>query len=201
MQRLANALRYRRAGVARVVREIAPDVLHAHFVVEHGLYGLMAGFRPYVVTAWGSDVLVAPQRDPISRRIAGHVMGRANLLTSNNAFMARRMVALGADAAKVEVIVLGADGYFLEASGASVNVREALVPDHATIISTRAHEPLYNIGEIIDAYGRIARRNVRARLVIAHAGSQTVSCSGALPPSRGASSSWERWIANDSGRR
>ena len=63
--RLVHAARYARAGLRRVVREIAPDVLHAHYVVEHGFYGLVAGFHPYVVTAWGSDVLVEPVRDPI----------------------------------------------------------------------------------------------------------------------------------------
>src|SRR5437764_82761 len=62
--RLAQAMRYRRAGLGRLVRGIAPDVFHAHFVVEHGFYAAAVGFHPYVVTAWGSDVLVEPERDP-----------------------------------------------------------------------------------------------------------------------------------------
>ena len=66
-----TALRYRRsrASAASSARS-HPDVFHAHFLVEHGFYGALAGFHPYVVTAWGSDVLVEPQRDRISRLIA-----------------------------------------------------------------------------------------------------------------------------------
>jgi glycosyltransferase involved in cell wall biosynthesis len=173
--RIAHALRYRRAGLGRVVREIAPDVLHAHFVVEHGFYGALAGWHPYVVTAWGSDVLVEPQGDPITKLIARWTMRRADLLTSNNRYMAERMIALGAPRGKVELITLGADREFLDAHDASVNVRAADATRAPCIISTRAHEPLYNIGEIIDAYGRASRTHGDARLVIAHGGSQTVA--------------------------
>jgi glycosyltransferase involved in cell wall biosynthesis len=175
VMRIAHALRYQRAGLGRVVRAIAPDVLHAHFVVEHGFYGALAGFQPYVVTAWGSDVLVEPRGDPITKLIARWTMRRANLLTSNNRYMAERMIALGAPPRKVEVITLGADRYFLDAHDASVNVRAADAKRAPCIISTRAHEPLYNIGEIIDAYGRASRVHGDARLVIAHGGSQTVA--------------------------
>lgn len=173
--RVAHAIRYRRAGLQRVVREIAPDVLHAHFLVEHGFYGALAGFHPYVVTAWGSDVLVEPQRDRITRLVARWTIGRADLLTSNNRCMAERMIDLGARRDRVEVITLGADRYFLEAHDRSVNVR-APDPAHApTIISTRAHEPLYNIGEIVDAYARVLVARPDARLVVAHEGPQTAA--------------------------
>ena len=43
------------------------------------------------------------------------------------------------------------------------------------ILSTRAHEPLYNIGEIIDAYARIRGAQPGVRLVVAHSGSLTAA--------------------------
>lgn len=173
LMRLAHGLRYRRNGLARVVREIAPDVLHGHFVVEHGFYGALCGFHPYVTTGWGSDVLVEPKRDRVSKMIAGWTLRRADLATSNNAYMAERMIALGAPRANVQVVTLGADRYFLAAHEASVNVRTPGAARAPCIISTRAHEPLYNIGEIIDAYGRVARTHADARLVVANSGSLT----------------------------
>jgi len=173
LMRLAHGLRYRAAGLARVVREIDPDVFHAHFVVEHGFFGAMTGVHPYVVSAWGSDVLVEPERDPVSRRIARWTLRRADLVTSNNAYMADRIVQLGAARAKVEVITLGADRYDLGRTFDSVNLRPEATSRAPCVISTRAHEPLYNVGEIIDAYGQVARRRPDARLVIAHGGSLT----------------------------
>lgn len=170
--RLVHAVRYRRAGLARVVRRIAPDVLHAHFLVEHGFYGATLGFHPYVVTCWGSDVLIEPRHDPVSNLIARWTIRRADLLTSNNRYMTERLHALGAPAKKIEVITLGADQYFLDDIERSANVR----PDATAapvVLSTRAHEPLYNVGEIIDAFARLGEAMPDARLEIAHGGSQT----------------------------
>jgi glycosyltransferase involved in cell wall biosynthesis len=171
--RLAHGARYRMAGLRGVLRRIDPDVFHAHFIVEHGFYGALAGVHPLVVTAWGSDVLVEPRRDAISRLIARWTIGRADLVTSNNAYMARRIGALGALPAKVKVVTLGAERYDLERAADSVN-RRAPDPERAsTVISTRAHEPLYNISEIIDAHAIVARERPEVRLVVAHGGSRT----------------------------
>jgi glycosyltransferase involved in cell wall biosynthesis len=173
VMRLVHAMRYRRAGLRNILQSIAPDVVHAHFVVEHGFYAAVAGVRPLVVTAWGSDVLVEPKRDLVSGRIARWTLRRADAATSNNAWMAEQMVRLGARTDAVHVVTLGADLYDLELAHASVN-RTLLASDHApSIISTRAHESLYNIGEIIDAYDDVAHRRGDVRLVIAHEGSLT----------------------------
>jgi glycosyltransferase involved in cell wall biosynthesis len=172
--RLAHALRYRAAGLARELRSIRPDVVHAHYLVEHGFYGAIAGVRPYVVTAWGSDVLVEPGRDPVSNLIARFTVRRADLLTSNNAYMADRLVALGAPRSKVEVVTLGADRYFTLRHTESVNVR-GRSSGTPCVLSTRAHEPLYNIDEIIEAFGRVVRTRPDTRLVVAHGGSRAAA--------------------------
>lgn len=171
--RLVHGVRYRLAGLPRVLREIAPDVCHAHFVVEHGFYGALVGFHPYVVTAWGSDVLVEPERDLVTGMIARWTLRRADLVTSNNRYMAERIAELGAPPAKIEVITLGADRYFTEQRDASVNVRGRAPGQPPCVLSTRAHEPLYNVGDIIDAYAIIARARPDVRLVVAHGGSLT----------------------------
>jgi glycosyltransferase involved in cell wall biosynthesis len=170
--RILHAARYRMAGLRHVLDEIDPDVFHAHFVVEHGLYGATAGFHPYVISAWGSDVLVEPRRNRLSRFTAQWALRRADLVTSNNAHMAERIVALGIEAAKVEVVTLGADRYDLGRTHESVNVRPHVEQRVPVVISTRAHEPLYNIGQIIDACARVAR-SLPLRLVVAHGGSLT----------------------------
>ncbi len=62
-----------RAGLRRVLDEIQPDVFHAHYAVEHGFYGAFADYHPYVVSAWGSDLLVESHK-PLGKRIAGHAL-------------------------------------------------------------------------------------------------------------------------------
>ena len=42
--------------VKRLVKNISPDIIHGHFVSGGGCYAYLSGFKPLVVTAWGSDI-------------------------------------------------------------------------------------------------------------------------------------------------
>ena len=160
-------------GSRRCSAIISAGRVHGHFVVEHGFYGALAGFHPYVVTAWGSDVLVAPDPDPVTKQIARWTLRRADAITSNNAYMADRIAALGARRERVAIVTLGADAFFGEQWSNSVNVRGREDGGGPVILSTRAHEPLYNIGDIIDAYALVLRERPDTRLFVAHLGSLT----------------------------
>jgi glycosyltransferase involved in cell wall biosynthesis len=165
--RLVNAMRYRRRGLGRVIDGVEPDVVHAHYVVEHGFYAALAGGRPLVVTAWGSDVLVAPRRSPLARAIVRYTVRRADLVTSNNEFMGRRLVELGAPAERVALVVLGAESFFLEAPEASVNLRP-VDETPPTVISLRSLDSrLYNVDVILRAMALVRRRVPDARLLVA----------------------------------
>lgn len=168
-QRLINLVRYRRAGLREAVERIAPEVLHAHYVVEHGLYGTSAGFHPYVVSAWGSDVLVEP-RSPLNRAIARFALARADLATANNRHMAREMVLrLGIERGRVQHIVLGVERDFLAPPEAGVNARPAR--GEPVVLSTRSLDAgLYNVDVIVRAMARVRERVPGARLVVAGEG-------------------------------
>jgi glycosyltransferase involved in cell wall biosynthesis len=168
LRRLANLLRYRRAGLPRGVRDAAPDVLHGHYLVEHAFYATSARFHPYVASAWGSDVLVEP-RSPFNRAIARFACSRADLVTANNRHMAREIVLrLGKERAWVQHIVLGVERDFLPPAGAGVNARAAENDRAPTVISTRSLDaPLYNVDVVLRAMAAVLRRVPRARLVVA----------------------------------
>jgi glycosyltransferase involved in cell wall biosynthesis len=159
--RLIHATRYQRAGLERALGEIQPDVFHAHYAVEHGFYAAFAGFHPYVVSAWGSDIFVEAQK-PLGRRIAHHALSRADLVTANDPAMATQIVAMGVPSERVVVIRLGVDPVFLEGSRQE--------PDAPTIISDRALEPPYNVDTVIRAFARVREHLPAARLLIAHIG-------------------------------
>ena len=45
--------------IRRMVRDIKPDIVHAHYAGAYGVLGALSNFQPFVVTAWGSDILFA----------------------------------------------------------------------------------------------------------------------------------------------
>jgi glycosyltransferase involved in cell wall biosynthesis len=171
LTRLIHAWRYRRAGLRPLLDRIAPDVFHAHYVVEHGFYGAVAGYRPYVVSAWGSDLLVEP-RSASGRAIARYALRRADLVTANDRSLARKAVELGVPEERVHVIHLGIDDLFFREPSRSVNRVAGLSEAVSIVISDRALEPLYNVDVILRAFARLRERLPDARLVVANDGSE-----------------------------
>lgn len=168
--RLINTLRYRRRGLADTIRRIRPHVLHAHYAVEYGFFAATTGYHPLVVTAWGSDILVAAETSPYARRIARYALRRADLVTSNNEHMTRRIRDLGVPEQKAQTVVFGTERFFLEADG-SVNERPALPGHPPTVISTRSLDsPLYNVDLVLKAMALARRRLPDARLLVAGSG-------------------------------
>ncbi|MCH7699666.1 MAG: glycosyltransferase, partial [Chloroflexi bacterium] len=172
LRRLANLLRYRRAGIAAAVDEIAPDVLHAHYLVEHGLYATSANFRPYIVSAWGSDVLVDAATSTLNRAIARFVLRRASLATANNRHMIREMVQkLGAAPADVQHIVLGVSREYIASAGRAIDEAAGHDDRTPTVISSRSLDsPLYNVDTIIRSMMHVREQTPDAKLVVAGEG-------------------------------
>jgi glycosyltransferase involved in cell wall biosynthesis len=68
--------------VCRLVDDIRPDILHAHYVTSYGFVGALTGKHPYVATAWGTDVLIEPERSFLYRQIVRFALGRGDLITT-----------------------------------------------------------------------------------------------------------------------
>ena len=93
-------------------------------------------------------------------------------VTSNNTYMAERIVALGARRDRVEVVTLGADAFFGEQWSNSVNVRGredggAGYPQHARARAAVQHRRHHR------RLRPVLRERPEARLVVAHRGSLT----------------------------
>ena len=166
--RYVHAWRYRRAGLRSLLDEIHPDVFHAHYAVEHGFYGAV-GYHPYVVSAWGSDLLVDSYRG-LNRRIARRALLAADLVTGNDASLVKRAVELGVPPERAAVVHLGIERFFLDRGQHSVNLPDK-PPFAPTILSDRAHEPLYNVDTIVRAFARTRLSHPEARLLVAGGGS------------------------------
>jgi colanic acid/amylovoran biosynthesis glycosyltransferase len=92
----------------RLIRRSQPDVVHLHWVVPQGVAALLvARSVPWVVTTLGGDVYALNGR--AARALKRWVFRRARAVTTMNADMRERVVALGADDSTTYVQSLGAD--------------------------------------------------------------------------------------------
>lgn len=160
--------------VRKLMKKIKPDILHAHYITDCGLLGALSGFHPFVLTAWGSDVLVEPKISKILKWIVKFVLKRADLITSDEDNPIEKMIELGADPEKIKVIYFGVDTQKFRPLPAnrSIKRKELGLSDTPTIISTRSLKPIYDIETLIKAIPSVLEKVPEAKFIIAGDGDQ-----------------------------
>ncbi|HJV68243.1 glycosyltransferase [Ideonella sp.] len=150
--------------VARWLRAVQPDWLAPHYLSSHGTLAWLAtrvgGVKARIAgSAWGSDILVAPERSAAMRWVTRRVLRACTVTTSDSAHMAERMRALGA--AEVMVFPFG-----LERLPAATPAK-----DGALFFANRGLEPIYRPVRVLDVFAALAAGWPEARLVVANDGS------------------------------
>jgi glycosyltransferase involved in cell wall biosynthesis len=150
--------------VGRWLRKVDADWLHPHYLTSHGTLAWLArrafGLRALIAgSAWGSDILLTPDRSSVYRWLTRRVLSACSLTTSDSAHMAQRMVELGAR--EVMTFPFGLDALPVQS--------DAKRP--WLFFSNRALEPLYRPHRVLKQFAAIAQWQAEAELVVAHDGS------------------------------
>lgn len=155
-----------------LVAQIKPDILHAHYAGVNGVLGALARFQPYVLTAWGSDVLFVG-----SERVRGipvrWALRTAKLVTCDAYHMIDAMRALGIDIAKIHLVFFGVEINRFTPGG----LDEAIIDrwgaqGRPIVISLRNLEPIYDIATLLDAVPAVAKEFPQVLFVVCGSGSQ-----------------------------
>ena len=176
-----GAIRYPLA-VPRLMRELArfePDLVDAHYVSNYGMMGALAGRHPLSIAAWGSDLLLTARRDPWQRARARFTLGRADLVLCDAENLAQAARTAGAAPGRVRALPWGVDRELF---------RPAPVREPGLLLSTRMHEPVYDLPTVIEGAARVLETRPDATLVIAGDGSGRrgleALAASRLPPGR-----------------
>jgi len=155
-----------------LLRRFRPDVIHANWMPFAALAAL-AGARPLVAMAWGSDVYLAGRASSVANRVA---LRRADHVLADSSALAHRLVELGAARERAGVLNWGVElKTFTPAESPSERtaLRASLgLGDAPTIISPRGFKSLYNPAVVIDAFQRVRTTLPDAQLVLKHHGEE-----------------------------
>ncbi|MCY7314369.1 MAG: glycosyltransferase [Rubrivivax sp.] len=148
--------------LARWLQHVDAAWIHAHYLSSHGTLAWLAqrvyGVRARIVgSAWGSDVLLTPERSALQRWLLKRVLRACTLATSDSQVMAQRMRHYGAG----ELMVFP---FGLEALPLPPGPK-----DDTLFFSNRALEPLYAPARVLQQFAQAA--GISGRLVVANDGS------------------------------
>jgi glycosyltransferase involved in cell wall biosynthesis len=156
----------------RILRDSAPDILHAHYAGTYGLIGALSGVRPFILTAWGSDILLAP-KSVIRRPLIKLALKRARLITCGADHMVKAIAGLGIDDKKIKVVLYGIDTQKFRPMGrTNVLAVKYGISGSPVVISLRHLEPTYDVASLVKAIPAVQKRVPKAKFVIAGTGSE-----------------------------
>jgi glycosyltransferase involved in cell wall biosynthesis len=72
----------------RFLKEVNPDLVHAHYATSYGLLGSLLGFKPYVLSVWGTDVFQFPGKSILHKALLKFNLNKATQVLSTSQVMA-----------------------------------------------------------------------------------------------------------------
>lgn len=160
--------------IRRLIKRVRPDVLHAHYTLTYGFWGALSMFHPFVLTAWGSDILIKPGDSRLSKYKTKFSLSRADVITCDAVHLLNRMVDLGAEKQKIRIVYFGVDTERFSPNKRDDNFKAELgvEKDSPTVISLRNLNPLYDVESFVMATPSILTAMPHARFIIAGDGEQ-----------------------------
>ena len=151
--------------VKRLIKQINPDVVHAMYATSYGVTGALCGFKPYIITALGTDLLISPQNSKIYRFLLKYAFSKAQFITVMSDQMKIEAEKLNVPESKVMTLPFGIDPKVFNADGRKLDDSKFVVT------STRNFETVYNIPHLLRAIAKVKGQIPNLHLNLIGAGS------------------------------
>ena len=142
----------------QTIKNFKPDLIHAHYASSYGLLARLSQFRPYYISAWGTDVMKFPDKNFIYCAIL-----KKNLKNASKVFATSQTIKdyiLRVVEIDIEIIPFGVDlNQFKPAKGLPLFEKDTLVIGAIKVLTS-----IYCIDVLISAFAEVAKRNPEIKI-------------------------------------
>jgi glycosyltransferase involved in cell wall biosynthesis len=151
-----------------LLERVAPDLVHAGPVPSCGFLTALAGFHPFMLMSWGSDVLMDADKDPLSNWVARYALRQADCFVCDCDAVRLKVAQWRAFAPGAVVqFPWGVDLAEFRPGEDTTGLRRTLGWQEAiVVVSCRAWAPGYGIEVALEAFLRAYRQNPKLRLLL-----------------------------------
>lgn len=158
--------------IKKLIKKINPDILHAHYAGINGIIGAFSNFHPFILTAWGSDVLIAP-KSKIKKPLIKFALNKADLITCDADHMKEAIMRLGLKSSKIKIIYFGIDTQKFNFGKKNRELKNKLkLSNLPIVISLRNFETIYDIETLIKSIPLVLKKVPETKFLIAGTGSR-----------------------------
>ncbi|MPM03333.1 N-acetyl-alpha-D-glucosaminyl L-malate synthase [bioreactor metagenome] len=132
-----------------IVNQVKPDILHAHYASSYGLLGALCNYHPYILSLWGSDILLFPKEGLVQKNIIKYNLKKADKILSTSRYM--RDEANIYTKKDIDITPFGIDVELFRN-------REIRKNDEIIIGIVKSLEKIYGIEYLIQAFSNIIKK-------------------------------------------
>lgn len=156
--------------VRKLVREIQPDILHAHYASSCGFISNCCNYHPLIISVWGSDVFDFPRKSWLHRSILKSNLKAADVVLSTSHMMAvETQKYLPNNDKPLYITPFGVDTTLFSP------VDRVDKTQHVTIGVIKTLEKIYGIDILIEAFSLLCQKYSNIKLLIIGNGSELSS--------------------------
>jgi glycosyltransferase involved in cell wall biosynthesis len=157
----------------RLVKKIKPDILHAHYVFGYGVFGAFTNYHPFVVSAWGSDVAVDPDKSFFHKLVITYTLKKADVVSAVNKSIKRRLRELNCNEDKILPLrIASVDTNKFHPSKRSESLMKSIgAANDFLVLSARWFKPIYHVDVFIKAIPYVLEKINNVKFVIIGSGS------------------------------
>lgn len=138
----------------KAIQQFKPDILHAHYATSYGLVGALSGFHPFIISAWGTDVMKFPEQHIINRSILKYNLSKADVLCATSETIKTYIHQVLSK--PVEVIPFGVDLNKFK----PLKVSSLFAEQQRVIGCVKSLKSVYNIDVVIKAFKLLKDKGV-----------------------------------------
>jgi glycosyltransferase involved in cell wall biosynthesis len=152
----------------KLLKKIKPDVLHGGWVRGDGFISALAGYHPFLLMPWGSDILIYPKESIVTKMITKFTLKRADMITCDCEVVKREIIKLsGYPEDKIITFPQGIDLKKFNSNIHDSEIRNKLGwEDKRILIMTRNFSPVYGIEYFLSALPEVIEKDPNTRVIL-----------------------------------
>ena len=151
--------------IKRLVNKINPDILHAHWATSYGLLAALTGFHPFMLSTWGSDILISPKRHRLMKKIVEFNLRKADAVTATSKMLSQATKKFIYDDKPVHIVPFGVDTKLFSPSEFTPRTNDLCIG------VVKSLEEEYGIEYLIRAFKIVIVKGFDCKLLIVGSGS------------------------------
>lgn len=165
-----------RTEVRRLMRQIRPDLVHSHDAGSYAWMGMFSGVRPFVITPWGSDILIHIHESLVTRLFTVWALRRSSLVQAEGEDTRQALLRLGVAPRNIAVVPIGVDVRKFSPGKPALGFLESRgLVNSQIVVSTRTPNPVHDVESTVRAAAIVLEKAPQVKFLMVGGGSEMQS--------------------------